>query len=343
MIFTKRITRRCVVKVLFTGIQPTGEIHIGNYFGAIKNWVELQHSYHSYISIVDLHALVIDYDPSEMPKRVFEMAAGLYACGIDMQKTILFVQSEVPGHADLTWIFNTLTPLGELERMTQFKDKARQHRKNVNAGLLDYPVLQAADILLYKGEVVPVGEDQVQHIELTREIARYFNKRYGRVFPECEALLTASPRIMGLDGEQKMSKSKGNTIGVMEPKADIWKKLAVAKTDPARIRRTDPGTPEKCNIYSYHKLVTPPDELAEIHKGCSTAAIGCLDCKKVLLKNLMLVLDPIREKYQSYTAGPEEIYGILEENAKKCTIQAKTTMLEVKEKLGLKAVWRIYT
>ncbi len=329
------------MKVLFTGIQPTGEIHIGNYFGAIKNWVDLQHRYTSYICIVDLHALVISYDPKEMPNRVFEMAAGLYACGIDMQNTNLFVQSEVPGHADLTWIFNTVTPLGELERMTQFKDKARQHRKNVNAGLLDYPVLQAADILLYKAEVVPVGEDQVQHIELTREIARYFNKRYGQVFPECEALLTASPRIMGLDGEQKMSKSKGNTIGITETEAEVWKKLATAKTDPARIRRTDPGTPEKCNIYSYHKLVTPQDELAEIHKGCRTAAIGCVDCKRMLLKNLMAVLNPIREKYHALLSRPDDLSNLLEENAKKCTARAKQTMLEVKEKMGLKAVWKI--
>jgi len=329
------------VKVLFTGIQPTGELHIGNYFGAVKNWVQLQHSYTSYICVVDLHSLVVFSDPKTMPQRIFDMAVGLYACGIDMEKTTLFVQSEVPGHADLTWIFNTVTPLGELERMTQFKDKAQQHRKNVNAGLLDYPVLQAADILLYKGEVVPVGEDQVQHIELTREIARYFNKRYGSTFPECEALLTKTPRITGLDGDQKMSKSKGNTIGLIESKEEIWKKLSVAKTDPARIRRTDTGTPEKCNIYYYHQLITQEFERAEIHHGCSTAAIGCIDCKKILLKNLMTVLDPIRNKYHALKAKPQQVYELLEENAKKCTIQAKSTILEVKEKMGLKPVWKI--
>jgi tryptophanyl-tRNA synthetase len=329
------------VKVLFTGIQPTGELHIGNYFGAVRNWVELQRQYISYISIVDLHALVLVHDPKAMQQKIFDMALGLYACGIDMEKTTLFVQSEVPGHADLTWVFNTLTPLGELERMTQFKDKSQQHRKNVNVGLLDYPVLQAADILLYKAEVVPVGEDQVQHIELTREIARDFNKRYGHTFPECEALLTDTPRIMGLDGDQKMSKSKGNTIGLIETREAIWKKLSVAKTDPARIRRTDPGTPEKCNIYSYHKLVTPEQELKEIHRDCTTAAIGCLDCKRKLLENLMKVLDPIRERYLSLKNEPDKIKAVLEENAKKCTIQARKTILEVKEKLGLKAVWKI--
>ena len=201
--------------------------------------------------------------------------------------------------------------------------------------------MQAADILLYKGEVVPVGEDQVQHIELTREIARNFNKRYGSTFPECEALLTETPRIRGLDGDQKMSKSKGNTIGLIESREEIWDKLSVAKTDPARIRRSDPGTPEKCNIFSYHKLVTPDHERAEIHQGCTTAAIGCLDCKKILLKNLMAELEPISNKYHALKAKSQQVYELLEENAKKCTIQAKNTILEVKEKMGLKPVWKI--
>ncbi len=241
------------MKVLFTGIQPTGDIHLGNYFGAVANWVRLQGDYTSYISVVDLHAVTIPYEPAEMPGKVRELATTLYACGIDMERTTLFVQSEVPGHADLTWLFNSITPLGELERMTQFKDKRDQFRATVNVGLLDYPVLQAADILLYKGEVVPVGEDQVQHVEFTREVARHFNSRYGDTFPECQALLTSTPRVMGLDGDAKMSKSKGNTIGVLETPEQIWAKVAPAKTDPARVRRSDPGTPEKCN-----DLVVPP-------------------------------------------------------------------------------------
>lgn len=331
------------MKVLFTGIQPTGDLHIGNYFGAVKNWVSLQQQYISYICIVDLHALTISYDTKEMQKMIFNLAAGLFACGIDIKKTILFVQSHVPGHADLTWIFNTITPVAELERMTQFKNKARQNKKNINAGILNYPVLQAADILLYKGNVVPVGEDQVQHVEFTREIARYFNKRYGHTFPECEALLTTTPRIMGLDGEQKMSKSKGNVIGLMESKEEIWEKLSKAKTDPARIRRTDPGNPQKCNIFSYHQLFTPEAEKAEIDKGCRTAGIGCIDCKKILLKNMMIVLDPIREKYYQFQSNPQMIDSILDENAKKCTIVAKETILQVKEKMGLKVIWKIST
>jgi len=330
------------VKVLFTGIQPTGLLHIGNYYGAIRNWVELQYKYESYISVVDLHAITIEYDPKEMRNNSFDLALGLFACGIDLEKTHLFIQSEVPGHTELTWIFNSITPLGELERMTQFKDKARQHRKNVNVGLLDYPVLQAADILIYKGEVVPVGEDQVQHVEFTREVARRFNARYGDTFPECQAELTATPRIMGIDGDAKMSKSKGNFIGILETREEIWQKLAPAPTDPARVKRSDPGTPEKCNIYSYHRLATPEPELSEyVADGCRTAGIGCLDCKRKLLDNLMKVLDPIRERYASLAARKEEVRDILDRNAEACRKVSGRTILEVKEKMGLTPVWKI--
>jgi tryptophanyl-tRNA synthetase len=330
------------VKVLFTGIQPTGELHLGNYFGAVANWVKLQHDYTSYISVVDLHAVTIPYEPAEMPARVMGLATTLYACGIDMEKTRLFVQSEVPGHADLTWLFNSITPLGELERMTQFKDKREQFRASLNVGLLDYPVLQAADILIYKGDVVPVGEDQVQHVEFTREVARHFNARYGQTFPECQALLTPTPRVMGLDGESKMSKSKGNSIGILETPEEIWKKLGPAKTDPARVRRSDPGTPEKCNIWSYHKLVTGEPELAQIHTGCTTAGIGCIDCKKVLHKNLMKVLDPIRDRHAELAGSKQrEVAERLEANAESCRAVASETILEVKSRMGLSKVWKI--
>jgi tryptophanyl-tRNA synthetase len=330
------------VKVLFTGIQPTGDIHIGNFFGAIRNWVDLQRDYRSYVSIVDLHAVTIPYEVSEMPSRVSELALTLYACGIDMEKTTLFVQSEVPGHADLTWLFNSITPLGELERMTQFKDKAAQFRKNVNVGLLDYPVLQAADILIYKAEAVPVGQDQVQHVEFTREVARHFNSRYGDTFPECQALLTASPKIMGLDGDSKMSKSKGNTIGILETPEAIWAKLAPAKTDPARIKRSDPGTPEKCNLYSYHLLVTPQAEREELARQCASAGIGCLDCKKALHRNLMTILNPIRERYAELSGSRKnEVEARIEANAETCRGVAARTILEVKEKMGLSKVWKI--
>jgi tryptophanyl-tRNA synthetase len=292
--------------------------------------------------VVDLHAITIPYEQAEMPRRVLDLATTLYACGIDMEKTILFVQSEVPGHADLTWIFNSITPLGELERMTQFKDKRDQFRASVNVGLLDYPVLQAADILLYKGEVVPVGEDQVQHVEFTREVARHFNARYGDTFPECQALLTTAPRVVGLDGDAKMSKSKGNSIGILEPPEQIWAKVAPAKTDPARVRRTDPGTPEKCTIWSYHLLVTAEEEKREIHHGCTTAGIGCIDCKKRFHANLMKILDPIRARYGELSgAGRGEVEDRLEANAAKCRKVAAGTMLEAKEKMGLRKVWKV--
>ncbi|MCD6122124.1 MAG: tryptophan--tRNA ligase [Spirochaetales bacterium] len=329
------------MKTLFTGIQPTGSLHLGNYFGAVKNWVKLQHNFETYISIVDLHAITILYNPKDMQKRILDLALNLYACGIDKEKTTLFVQSEVPGHADLTWMFNTVIPIGELERMTQFKDKAKQNKKNVNMGLLDYPVLQAADILLYKAGIVPVGDDQIQHIELTREIARRFNSRYGKTFPECEAYLTETPRVMGIDGENKMSKSKNNAIGLLESRDDIWSKLAGAKTDPARIRRSDAGDPEKCNIFSYHKLVTPEEEREEIIHGCKTAGIGCVDCKKRLLKSLFNVLGPIQERYSKLILEKKEIIEILESNAEKCRKVAKNTIIEAKEKMGLKPVWKI--
>ncbi len=328
------------MKVLFTGIQPTGDIHIGNFFGAIANWVRLQGQYEAYVSVVDLHAITIPYEASEMPKRIEELALTLYACGIDFERTHLFVQSEVPGHADLTWVFNAITPLGELERMTQYKDKAKQFQ-SVNVGLLDYPVLQAADILIYKGEVVPVGEDQVQHVEFTREVARHFNTRFGQTFPECQALLTATPRIMGIDGEAKMSKSKGNTIGVLETPEAIWAKVGPAKTDPARVRRTDPGTPEKCTIWYYHLLVTPEAECAEVHQGCTTAGIGCIDCKKRFHRHLMTVLDPIRERYRELEGNAGRVRERLEANAEHCRKVAAGTILEVKERMGLRRTWKI--
>jgi tryptophanyl-tRNA synthetase len=327
--------------VLFSGIQPTGLLHIGNYFGAIKNWVRLQHEYTSIYSIVDYHSITIQYDVAEMPERIFELATTLYACGIDADLATLFVQSEVPGHADLTWIFNTITPIGELERMTQFKDKSRQNRDNVNVGLLDYPVLQAADILLYKAEVVPVGEDQIQHVEFTREIARHFNARYGQTFPECQAVLTPTPRVMGVDGETKMSKSRDNFIGLLEPRDSIWKKLAPAVTDPARKRRSDPGNPEICNIFSYHKLVDTPEELERIGSGCRSAGIGCLECKRAFLDSLMKTLDPIQERHRELASAREVVQARLDASAEKCRRIARDTILETKTRLGLRQTWKI--
>jgi tryptophanyl-tRNA synthetase len=321
----------------FSGIQPSGEVHIGNYLGAISNWVEFLDDYEAIFCIVDHHATTIEYDPSSMPGRVFDAAVANIAAGLDPERCILFVQSEVPQHTELAWIFNTVTPFGDLSRMTQFKQKSSQHQENVNVGLFTYPVLQAADILLYKASAVPVGEDQVQHIELAREIARKFNARYGEVFPECKAHLTAAKRIMGLDGENKMSKSLGNTIGLLEQPESIWKKLGPAKTDIRRKRKSDPGVPEDCNVYlSYHRYFSSEDDLEWIQEGCTSAGIGCLECKKRLFANMLEVLDPIRERAAELRARPDYVHDVLGLGAAYCRSIAAAVLEEALGAMGLK-------
>jgi tryptophanyl-tRNA synthetase len=282
-------------KRLFSGIQPTGTIHIGNYFGAIKNWIELVDKYETFFSIVDYHAITVPYETELMEKRIFEAVITNIAAGLDPEKATLFVQSDVPQHTELSWIFTCLAKMGDLSRMTQYKQKSQQY-KSILAGIFCYPVLQTADIALYKGEVVPVGEDQVQHIELAREIIRDFNERFGYTFPEPQEYLASVPRILGLDGENKMSKSLNNYIALTEEDDELWKKLSTAKTDTNRMRRKDPGNPDVCNLYSYHKLVSSEEEQEEVATGCRTAGIGCLDCKKILFKNFQKLIAPIREK-----------------------------------------------
>ncbi len=304
---------------LFSGIQPTGLLHVGNYFGAIKNWVKLQEKYPSIFCIVDYHAITVPYDPKTIPDKILDLAMDLIACGIDPppssdknvsaflkknasllgEGSILFIQSDVPEVTELTWILNTITPIGELRRMTQFKEKSQQHPESVNMGLFDYPILLAADILLYKAEVVPVGEDQVQHIELTREIARRFNKTFGKTFSEPKPLLTEGARIMSLtDPTKKMSKSSGpeTYIALSDSPENIFKKLSTAMTDPARQRKIDPGAPNKCNLYHLHQLVSSSKELDYIVKGCQKAQIGCLECKRLLTDNFVKELAPIQKK-----------------------------------------------
>src|SRR5215204_1275586 len=236
---------------IFSGIQPSGELHIGNYLGAVKNWVGLQGSFESFFCVVDYHAITVPYEPDDLRARRREMMVSLLASGLDPSIATVFVQSMVPEHTELAWIFNTVTPLGELERQTQFKDKASR-QESVPAGILNYPVLQAADILLYRADLVPVGEDQVQHLELSRVIVRRWNAAFAPElehgwFPEPKPLLTPTRRIMGLDGQAKMSKSMGNTIGLLEPPESVWAKLRPAMTDPKRIKKTDPATEEGCN------------------------------------------------------------------------------------------------
>jgi len=259
---------------LFSGIQPTGLLHIGNYFGAIKNWVDLQKKYPCLFCIVDYHSITIPYQTKQMSKQVLDLAMDLMACGIDPKKSILFIQSHVPAHTELAWILSTVTSIGDLNRMTQFKEKSKEHSGNINAGLFNYPVLMAADILIYKAQVVPVGEDQAQHLELTREITRKFNKRFGKTFPEPKPYLTSGARIMSLTNDKKkMSKSHGleSYIALSDSLKTIEKKLATAMTDPARKRRTDPGTPKKCNIYHLHQLVSNKKDLEYVINGCTKA------------------------------------------------------------------------
>ncbi len=342
---------------IFSGIQPSGALHIGNYLGAVKNWVELQHKYESFFCIVDYHAITIPYDPADLRARTADMALGLLASGLDPEKCTLFVQSMVPEHTELAWIFNTLTPLGELERQTQFKEKASRE-ESVPAGILNYPVLQAADILLYRAELVPVGEDQLQHLELSREIARKWNARFDKsttaktimstvktavggaeetpgYFPEPKGLLTPARRIMGLDGQAKMSKSLGNTVDLLEDPKSIWEKLRPAVTDPKRVRRTDPGTPEVCNIYHLHKSFSPPATVEHVAVQCRTAGWGCIDCKKVLHESMEKELGPIRARANDIAANPAKMQKDLEKGAERARAIAQTTMAEVKEKMGL--------
>mgnify|MGYP006286499155 FL=1 len=322
-------------KLILSGIQPTGILHIGNYFGAIENWVKLTDEFDCLYTIVDLHAVTVDYDPEELKKLVWETGATLIACGLTPENCVLFVQSHVREHTELCWLFNTLTSLGSLERMTQFKDKSGQHKENINAGLLNYPILQAADIAIYKADLVPVGEDQSQHLELTREIVRKFNKKFGHVFPLPETRIGRAPRILGLDGKNKMSKSLGNDIPITDDSEAIMKKLAGAVTDERRKRLSDPGVPEDCNIFSIHKLVTPAEQLNEIHEGCTSAGIGCIDCKKILARNLAEHLGPVRTRKQALDDNPDEVYEILKTGAEKARERAARTMAEVREKMGV--------
>jgi tryptophanyl-tRNA synthetase len=320
---------------VFSGIQPSGELHLGNYLGAIRSWVELQTQFRCFYCVVDYHAITQPYDPAEMAARARGMAIDVIACGVDPERATLFIQSAVPEHTELAWVLSAVTPFGELGRMTQFKDKSEHQPDNINAGLFTYPVLQAADILLYGATRVPVGEDQRQHLELAREIVRRFNARFGETFVEPQALFSTTPKILGLDGQAKMSKSLGNTIALGEPEAAIWDKLRTAATDPARVKRTDPGTPEKCNVFTLHKFFSDEARQAEVHKGCTTAGIGCIDCKKMLFEGLKVDLARIRARREALRAEPDKVDAILATGAARARAVAAETMARVRTRLGL--------
>jgi len=325
-------------KRIFSGMQPSGEAHLGNYLGALRRWVEMQEEHDCLFCIVDDHAITAGGDPSKMPGNVFDLAVSFLAVGLDPARSIIFVQSDVHEHTELAWLFNAVTPVGELERMTQYKDKA-QRFESIPAGILNYPVLQAADILLYKADAVPVGEDQRQHLELTREIARKFNASYGETFPEPDAVIEENVgRILGLDGEAKMSKSLGNTVGILAEPDEIWAKVRTAVTDPQRVKRTDPGRPEVCNVFTLHKFFTDPTTVAEIDRRCRAADIGCVECKRILADSIAKAFAPFRERAAHYRAHPEEVGRILGEGAEKAKTIARETMTEVRSRMGLD--WR---
>lgn len=318
-----------------SGVQPTGNLHIGNYLGALVNWVRMQDEFDAFYSIVDLHALTRRPEPEVLRTAVREVAIGVLASGVDPQRATVFVQSHVPQHTELCWVLDCLTPIGDLNRMTQFKDKSQHQPENVNTGLFTYPVLQTADIVLYRADRVPVGEDQEQHLELARETVRRFNHVYGETFPEPQVVRSTAPRVMGLDGETKMSKSRNNEIGLFETADETMQKLRGAKTDPARLRKTDKGNPDVCNIYSYHGFFTGETQRAEIAAGCRSAQLGCVDCKKMLAQNLEAVKGPIRERAAALRAEPRRLDEILDAGATRARAEAEKTMELVRERVGI--------
>jgi tryptophanyl-tRNA synthetase len=322
---------------VFSGARPTGRQHIGNYLGAIRNYVELQEEYECIYCIVDVHALTTmenSSQTSQIQSNIQEMMLDWLACGLDPQKSILFVQSHVPEVLELHTFLSMITPLGWLLRVPTFKEKVRAQPHNVNYGLVGYPVLMAADILLYKAELVPVGEDQLPHLELAREIARRFNNLFGDAFPEPKAKLTNLPLVLGLDGEQKMSKSLGNDIELALSPEETQKRVMLAVTDPARRYRSDPGHPNICNIFRLHHFFNP-EGVGELADLCTKAHIGCVECKKILSSRMNDSLAPIREKREGLAQKPQYIQEVLEHGAKKAKIIAQATIEEVKHKIGL--------
>jgi tryptophanyl-tRNA synthetase len=319
---------------VFSGVQPSGELHIGNWLGAVRTWAAqvAEQKEDLFFCIVDAHAITVDYEPAELRARIDGMARDLVACGLDPERCTLFVQSDVREHTELAWYLSAVTPLGDLSRMTQFKEKS-SGKEHVLVGLFTYPVLMAADILAYKATVVPVGEDQLQHLELARETVRRFNHRFGDIFPEPQPRMSSAPRIMGLDGQSKMSKSKGNSIGLFEGKDAFWNKLRGAFTDPQRLRRTDPGNPDVCNIYTMHEALSSPEQVELTRVECTTAQRGCVDCKKILMESFDRELVPIRARRED--ANPDRVREALGDGAEKARRIARETLGEVRRAMGL--------
>lgn len=319
---------------VFSGARPTGRQHIGNYLGAIQNYVKLQDEYDCIYCIVDIHALTTLEDTSRLQRHINELILDWLAAGLDPEKSILFVQSHVPEVMELHTLLSMVTPLSWLLRVPTFKEKAKLQPQNINYGLVGYPVLMTADIVLYKAEVVPVGEDQLPHLELAREIARRFNALFGNTFPEPEAKLTAFPLVIGLDGKEKMSKQLGNDIEIAFSPQETIERVMTAVTDPARRFRSDPGHPEICNIYRLHGYFNSP-RLDEIARECRLAKIGCVDCKMLLAQEINLALEPFRERRAAIAAKPQYVKDVLAQGAQRAKAIARETLTEVKQKMGL--------
>jgi tryptophanyl-tRNA synthetase len=320
-------------KRVLSGMQPSGKLHIGNYVGALQNWVKLQDEYDCFYFVADWHALTSQYaDPSSIRENVNDVLINMLASGLDPERSTIFLQSKLPEHAELHLILSMITPLGWLERVPSYKEKQFEIKdKDLNTyGFLGYPLLQSADILMYKAHYVPVGIDQMPHLEMTREICRRFNNFYGEVFPEPDGLLTKFPKVPGVDG-RKMSKSYNNCIYLSDTPEELEKKIRTMMTDPQRVRRTDAGDPEKCPVFELHKIFSTKEERDEVTEGCRTAGIGCIDCKIVLIKNLLTVLEPIWEKRNDLIERPEYVKEVVDAGTEKAKKASDETMADVRK------------
>jgi tryptophanyl-tRNA synthetase len=327
-------------KRVLSGMRPTGKLHLGNYVGALQNWVGMQDQYECYFCVVDWHALTTDYaDTSKVKENSLEVVFDWLSAGLDPEKSVIFMQSHVPGHAELHLLLSMITPLGWLERVPTYKEQ-RENIKDKDLGtygFLGYPLLQAADILIYKADVVPVGEDQVAHIELTREIARRFNGFYGAtkpVFPEPQSLLTPAAKLPGTDG-RKMSKSYGNTIMMADPEPVVRQKLKTMVTDPARVRRSDPGNPDVCPVGDLHKIFSSKETMAKVNEGCRSAGIGCIECKGWAADSLLRLLSPMQERRRKFEENPKLAWDILEAGSERARKVSGETMEDVRSSMGM--------
>ncbi len=321
-----------------SGMRPTGPLHIGHYFGVLKNWIDMQDETQAFFFVADWHALTSDFaDPTAISSNAFEMVKDWLAAGLDPQKCVIFRQSAIKSHAELSLLLSMITPVSWLERCPTYKEQQQEisHKDLSNTGFLCYPLLMSADILMYLPKFVPVGQDQLPHLELTREIGRRFNHFYGDLFPEIEARLTPAAKCPGLDG-RKMSKSYGNGIFLRENMEELTTKVSRKMlTDTARLRKTDPGNPDMCNLFPYHELLASPEQQAEIRQGCTSASLGCVDCKKMFLKNIADILEPLQHRRAFLDHNPDLVHDIIHSGNAKAIAEAAKTMERVYKKLGL--------